>query len=64
VNLNKNEEPSVDASIPLRMGNKIIAGSRRRGMCGREKGESKNWWQNQVFRETEEKPRREARASG
>ena len=27
--LNKKEDPSVDASIPLRRGNKIIIGARR-----------------------------------
>jgi hypothetical protein len=37
--LNKKEGPSVDASIPVRKGNKIIMGEQRREGPGCERGE-------------------------
>jgi hypothetical protein len=37
-NLNKQEDPSMDTPIPLRRGNKIIMGGRRREEPGWERG--------------------------
>ena len=49
--LNKKEGPSEDASIPLRRGNKIIMGGRRRenwvGEQRRKKGGKDQEWERQ-----------------
>jgi hypothetical protein len=57
VKFNKKEGPSVDASIPLRRGNKISMGSRGKKGPGWEWGGEQKWGQNQICRETGEKPR-------
>jgi hypothetical protein len=53
VKLKEKEGPSVISLIPLRRGNKIILGGRRRHLNGREEGD-----QDQVWEEIGEKPRR------
>jgi hypothetical protein len=54
IKLNKEEHPSVDASIPLSRGNKIIMAGRGREEHGWERGGEE---QEQVWREIAEKPR-------
>ena len=54
--LNKKEGQIVDASIPLRRGNKIIMGGRgREGPGWERRGGGKKLGQDQVGKETEEK---------
>jgi hypothetical protein len=56
--LNKNEGQSVDASIPLRRGNKIIMGGRgREGPGDRKEGKGKDGAKKKVWEETGEKLR-------
>ena len=55
--LNKEEDPNMDYSIPLRRGKKIIMGGRRREEPGQERGKREEMGrQNQVWG----KDRREA----
>ena len=67
VKLNKKEGQNVDASIPLRRGNKMIRVDRKggRGLDGIWNGEGKGVW-DQVWKETGEKSRGpgEIRSSG
>jgi hypothetical protein len=57
VKLNKKEGQSMDASIPLRRGNKMIMGSRGRECYGWERGGERKGEQVQVWEETGEKSR-------
>jgi hypothetical protein len=57
MNLNKKEDQSVDASILLRRGNKVIIGGRKREEPGREKEGREKEGQHQVWEESGEKSR-------
>jgi hypothetical protein len=55
---NKKDDQSVDASILLKRGNKIIMGGRGSEGSGRKRvGGGKRGWQYQVWEETGEKSR-------
>jgi hypothetical protein len=54
---NKKEFQTVDASILLRRGNKIVTGGRGRNAGEREEVEEKRWGQDQVWEKTGKKSR-------
>ena len=57
IKVNKDKNPSEDASIPLKRRNSLITGVRGKVGPG-EKGEGEGkWGQDQVWGETGEKPR-------